>query len=174
MVSLKNNQAGLSLLGTLLAAFLLASTAAAVSQLVARTQRASLTTRELFTATLVAREGIELVRAHRDTNWFLKISDNRVWTQGLCDGPEFTLDPATVRHLNPVGDKDTSALFVASNGAWTHEAGPQTTPYQRVLKVDCSDKDKSILITSTVTWRGSDHRDHEWQVSERLYDWYRS
>lgn len=173
MVLSTNNQNGLSILGTLLATFLLASTVAAVSQLVARTQRVSLTSREVFTATTVAREGIELIRAYRDTNWFLKVSDNRAWTQGLCDGSEFTLDPGTVRHLNPVGDKDKSALYITPSGDWTHEATTKTTPYKRVLKIDCSDKDKSVLITSTVTWRGGDRQNHEWQVSERLYDWYR-
>lgn len=171
MASLNNNR-GLSLLGTLLAAFLLATTALSVSQLMAKTQRASLTSRELLLATALGREGIELVRALRDTNWFLQRSAQRHWTQGLCDADEFTLDAPAVRALSGVGDKDRSQLFLADNGEWVHAEGSHPTAYQRLLSVDCGEKDTSILVTSRVTWRGADHQDHEWQVRQRLYDWY--
>ncbi|MEK7556590.1 MAG: hypothetical protein AAB538_01300 [Patescibacteria group bacterium] len=177
----QSTQLGLSLLGTLLAAFLLATTAVVVSRLVARTERATQTSREFIVATAVGREGLELVRAVRDTNWFLKRSDNRHWTKGLCSNDdtgeqfsetrEFTLDADTVRRLESVGDSDKSALHIASNAEWVHDITPRATPYQRLLSVDCRDKDVSILVTAKVNWRGGDRQEHEWTVSERLYDW---
>lgn len=173
-------QAGLSLLGTLLAAFLLATTAVAVSHLVARTQRASASSRERIIATAIGREGLELVRAVRDTNWFLQPSDARPWTFGLCsdmngneffEKREFTLDAKTVRQLDPVGDGESAQLYVAGNGEWIHESTSHATPYQRLLSVDCSDKDVSMLVSAQVTWPGRDGNDRQWTVRERLYDW---
>ncbi len=172
MASWKTKTYGLSLLGTLLAAFLLTSTAVAMSQLAVRTERSTQTNRELQTATALGREGVELVRALRDTNWFLGRDDGRHWTEGLCDTTEFTLDPATVRRLDPVGDKEKSPLYIADNGEWVHEETGQPTAYERLLSVDCGEKDTSILVTAAVSWRGADRGNHQWVVSERLYDWF--
>lgn len=171
MASWKTNNRGLSLLGTLLSAFLLGSAVVAVSQLVVRTERSTQTSRELLAATALGREGIELVRALRDTNWFLRPSDGRHWTQGLCDKTEFTLDARAVRQFDPAGDKESAPLSRADNGEWVHQSTGQPTPYQRVLSVDCGEKDTSILITARVAWQGADRKDHEWVISEKLYDW---
>lgn len=171
MASWKTNNPGLSLLGTLLAVFLLGSVAIAVSQLVVRTERSTQTSREVLTATVLGREGIELARALRDTNWFLRESDGRHWTQGLCDSTEFTLDPLTVRRLNPVGGKDKAPLFIAGNGEWVHEPTSQPTAFQRLLSVDCGEKDISFLVTAKVNWQGADQKNHEWVLREKLYDW---
>jgi hypothetical protein len=181
-VSRLGRQAGLSLLGTLLAAFLLATTAAAVSQLIARSERASQSSRARLVATTVGREGLELVRAMRDTNWFLRQTNaSHHWLEGICVDSgtgeqisglrEFTLDSASVRNLNPVGDHEHAALAIQGNDEWTHETTGRATLYQRKLSVDCSDQDVSILVTATVTWPGANRQEQTWTVSERLYDW---
>lgn len=166
-----SNNRGLSLLGTLLAAFLLTATAVATSQLVARTQRASGSSREALTAIMLAREGLELVRALRDTNWFLSLSDNRQWTQGLCDQEEFTLDARAVRNLDGSGDSEKAQLYIADNGEWTHEESEKATAFRRSLSIDCSDQGISLLVTSRVTWPSGGKGERTWIVSERLYDW---
>lgn len=177
-----NSPAGLSLLGTLVAAFLLATTATAVSQLVARSERASQESRARFVATTIAREGLELVRALRDTNWFLGQTDsNHNWLEGLCSDSgtgeeflgvrEFTVDSAGVRSLDPVGDHEQAALFIQNNDEWTHVPSARPTFYQRQLAMDCSDQEVSVLVTATVTWQGRRGSEQIWTVSERLYDW---
>lgn len=169
MASLNNK--GLSLIGTLLAVFILATTAVASSQLIARTQRASRESKEALVATMLAREGLELVRALRDTNWFLGRSDNRQWTVGLCEREEFTIDASIVRNLNDVGDFEENQLYIANNGEWVHEETDTKTPFRRSIQLDCSDQDVSLLVTSRVTWREGNESKRTWTVSERFYDW---
>lgn len=176
-----NKQSGLSLLGTLIAVIVLAVVIIAASRLTARTQQAGRISRESFAAATVAREGLELVRAMRDTNWFLKRSDGRHWTHGLCSNPatgevaserQFTLDPVTVRRLDPVGDIENALLTISDHGEWTHDPTGQPTMFSRVLSVDCQDLDVGIIVTSTVTWTSSTNQARELILRERLYDWF--
>lgn len=169
MAWLNHNQ-GLSLLGTLIAVFVLSTVALAGSQLVVRTGQSVRLSRESFTATLLGREGLELVRALRDTNWFLRRSDSRRWTQGLCAG-DFTLDPDMVRRLTGMGDLAAAQLYIAHNGEWLHTVTDHPTPYQRLLTVNCSQSDTTVLVTAKITWQGADGRSHAWNISEQLYDW---
>lgn len=175
-----NKQAGLSLLGTLVAVIVLATVVVVASRLTARTQQAGRLSREDFAAATIAREGLELVRAVRDTNWFLARSDNRHWTHGLCTNPDtgeifaerqFTLDAATVRRLDPVGDSQASLLSIADNGEWTHHTAGTPTPYKRVLTVDCRDRDVGLIVTSTVSWLSNAGVERTLTLRERLYDW---
>lgn len=172
---------GLSLIGTLVAVVILALVVVVASRLTARTQQAARLSRENFAAATAAREGLELVRAMRDTNWFLQRSDNRHWTHGLCTNPDtgetfderqFTLDARTVRRLNPVGDSETSLLTIGSSGEWTHHAEGKPTPYHRVLAVDCRDRDVSIVVTARVSWPSNAGLERTLILSERLYDWF--
>lgn len=175
-----NQQAGLSLVGTLVAITVLALVIIVSSRLTARTQQASRISRESFIAATAAREGLELVRAMRDTNWFLERSDQRHWTHGLCTNPDtgeifeerqFTLDPMTVRRLDPVGDSEQSLLYIAESNEWTHAVTGQPTPFHRVLTVDCRDRDVGLIVTAAVTWTSSTGQDRTLTLSERLYDW---
>lgn len=165
------NNKGLSLVGTLLAAFLLVTVGLAASQLAARSGRASASSREGLVASALAREGLELTRVLRDTNWFLRASDHRHWSQGLCEGEQFTIDAKAVRELDGVGDFENDKLFIANNGEWVHEATGRETPFRRRLHVDCRDKDVSFLVTAAVTWHEATAQERTWTISERLYDW---
>lgn len=176
-----NKQAGLSLLGTLVAVIVLALAVVIGSRLTARTQQAGRLSRESAIAATAAREGLELVRAVRDTNWFLQRSDNRHWTHGLCTNPntgetfderQFTLDAKTVRRLEPVGDSQSSLLTVENNHEWTHSSSGQPTPYRRVLTVDCRDRDVGLIVSAAVTWVSNSGQERTLTLSERLYDWY--
>lgn len=171
---------GFSLIGVVMAVVLLTAAVVVVTRLMAQTSTIGRTSRDIFIAANLGREGLELVRAVRDTNWFLEPSDGRHWTHGLCSnsatGDEFTatrtftLDAASVRDLDPVGNDAQSELYITNNGEWTHAVTENPTPYQRVISVDCSDKDVSIAVESIIAWTGR-NGERSWFVKESLYDW---
>ena len=177
---LVDQNSGFSLLGVVLAVVLMTSAIIVVTRLMAQSSVIGSTSRDIFIAANLGREGLELVRAVRDTNWFLEPSDGRHWTHGLCSdavsGNEFTetrfftLDSAAVRDLDPVGSDAESELYVSSNGEWGHAVNGHPTPYQRVISVDCRNKDIYIEVESIIAWAGR-NGDRSWSVKERLYDW---
>jgi Tfp pilus assembly protein PilV len=200
----KKSGAGFTLVGVLVALLLLVGGAVAIGQLIVRTERAAAIARERFVATHLAREGVELVRAIRDTNW---LTPGQSWTKNICTpgGEEsfsgqhsFLIDPSSVRDLMKGGPELSEAnsshpnegqLFVIpftatrSRGEWTHRLGQQqeSTPFRRVITVDCSQKDDNLTdpahpqggridLTSQVFWEDRG-QPRSLAVTEHLYNW---
>lgn len=182
------SQRGLSLLDVLLASTIIAVGTIATARLMAQSQHFSLSGRDTFIASNLTREGLELVRAVRDTNWFLARGDGRHWTTGLCDPGsdssftgqrEFTLDATQARRLEPVGDIAHADLFLTDAGEWTHRPTSQKTRFRRRVSVDCQFKNgnpnhakntESITVTATVAWQ-QDEKDRSLVIKEILYNW---
>lgn len=181
-------QSGLSLIGVLVAVLLLSSGSLAIAQLMARTENTVGISQEKFVASNVAREGLELVQAARDNNWF---TGDALWTEGICDTASsaaypLTIEPATAApggiavtpNVRP-GAAET-ALYVLPDGRWTHAASPtaQKSPYSRSITVDCrrqynlpnNPEPAAIVVTATVTWQ-SRGRAQSVAVVETLYNW---
>lgn len=190
-------QAGLTLIGVLVAAFILVSGSLAIAQLVARTQHTAGLALEKFIAASLAREGLELVQSQRDTNWFThdaattgdcatNVAPDRrdeCWVENLCGSDGRSTD---ANHQIAI-DRDQSAgitiihqpttqqqrLFVGTDTLWSHVAAGQGTGYQRVVSLDCSTAQStppSLLVTSRVQWQ-SREQDRDVVVRERLYNW---
>lgn len=195
----RSPQAGVTLIGVLVAALILVSGALAIVQLVSRTQHTAGLALEKFVATSLARESLELVQNQRDTNWFSHDAattgdcatavapDGRdeCWLERLCgeDGRDATAD-----HQIAI-DRDPSAgitvihqpttkqqrLFIGSNNLWSHVPSTQATAYQRLVSLNCSQAAQIppvVEVTSQVAW-SSRESDHTVVVKERLYNWYK-
>ncbi len=176
-----NNQ-GFTLIEVLVATFIIATVVVAVSRLLGSAENITGIGRETFVATSAAREGLELVRAMRDTNWFTN-SDRTFWLDhGICrsgtatyndTSRQFIIDPATVRNNNDV-ESGSGKLFINPlNQEWTHDSSDRPTPYTRIMSVDCSQAESEVAkvtITSRVTWR-SRGQDREATIKEDLYNW---
>src|SRR5688572_8908250 len=74
---------GMTLIGVLVATLILTSGALAVVGLMAQTEKNSGLSQEKFVAANLAREGLELVQAYRDHNWF--VTPAVPWALGICD-----------------------------------------------------------------------------------------
>lgn len=196
----RNPQAGLSLIGVLVASFILVSGTLAIAQLVARTEHITGLAAEKFVAASLAREGLELVQNQRDTNWFshraqasgecaaTTTPDGRdeCWVVNLCgeDGQVNTND-----HVIAI-DRDASAgiavihdptasqqqLFIGPNNIWSHIANGEPTRYRRIVSLDCSGTQATppvVEVTSRVTWDSREFA-RDVLVRERLYNWHRT
>ena len=177
---------GITLVGVLVAAFIVATGVVAVSRLTARAQQFTGVGREITQASSLSREGLELVRAVRDSNWF-KQNDRTHWLDsGICaaTGQDFSennrqliIDAEMVRQIysgnHQLGPGEAALYLQPSSHAWTHDASGQKTPYKRTISIDCSSKNnepKLITVTSQVTW-SSRGQDRQVTLSEKLYNW---
>lgn len=169
---LTNNNKGFTLIEVLVALFILVTITFAVIHLITRSQQVAGLAQENFVAVNIAREGLELVRATRDTQWF-QDPDRANWIPDTMCGGNFTLDAVTVRSHATVFSSGDGALYIADNGEWTHALTNTPTPYKRTLAVDCSNKDGDpsyVTVSATVTWvsRG---QARNVVLKEKLYNW---
>lgn len=175
---------GFSLVGLLIAAFIIVMVVMASSRLFGSAQKAATISREKFIALNVAREGLELVHAMRDNNWFTN-TDRSFWLDhGLCvdnaDNHQIFIEPKTVRNNDTATNDGSSNLYINHDTKqWTHEsANGEQTPYSRQISIDCSTKDgvpadnkpAFVTVTSTVTWQSA-NQDKSVVLKEQLYNW---
>lgn len=181
-----NREKGLSLIGVVLSLMILVTVALLAGRAAVQNRRVSALSRDKFIAANLAREGLELIRAQRDTNQ-MDGDNNTSWVFSICDDTipdteqSFTVSSVSGPDIFFSADASQPQLFL-NNGFYTHEDNPDSTPtpYKRIITVDCSYVDKAeadlnnkpvyITVTSEVTW---DYRGEEQDVTliTRLYDW---
>ncbi|MEX2054845.1 MAG: hypothetical protein WD972_01560, partial [Candidatus Andersenbacteria bacterium] len=179
---------GMTLIGVLVATLILTSGALAVAGLMAQTEKNSGLSQEKFVAANLAREGLELVQAYRDHNWFA--TPAVPWALGICDERSrqdyrFTIEPDAGSSygilIEPVttSRSEESSLYVTADNEWTHQSGgAEKTAYKRDMVVDCnrqnnpaiSDDPAYIVVTAEVSWE-SRGRNRTVKVYERLFNW---
>lgn len=191
MYSKRTTERGLTLLGVLVATFILVSATLAIMGLMSRTEKIIGGSLEKFVAVNLAREGLELVQAQRDSNWLSPTPlDFPAWTNMLCvdDYPahRIAIDYDASAGIQVVHDPTTQQIQLrreTNNGRWTHaQTGTVTTPYSREVIINCNKREitvneaqngepANIIVTSRVTWqRGG--KNQEVSVAGNLYDWY--
>lgn len=185
-----NKQIGLSIIGVVVALFILSLGGLAVGRLVVQTQSVSSLSANQFIAVNLAREPLELAYALRDTGWFaVELEGEDFWAEELCpnssSGEEaFTLEPNEFDGLaivhNPTAEQQEIWLD-PETGEYSHQRGSDFTKtvFTRSLTVDCSqsvgeltEADPAVLtVTSTVEWQEKGEAKNI-VLTSRLYDWY--
>lgn len=140
---------GFTLLGVLIGALFIVLVSSGLLLAAQRTGRVSTTTKERLTSTLLAREGIELVRALRDNNWLAAprcpaVGACTIFWRGPASGPgalcngTFRID-ADALELFPVsaGSEDTR---LALDGAVYHHGSGTPTKFRRWVIVESSEQ----------------------------------
>lgn len=134
-----------------------------VASLVTMNIQAQTVNRNRLIASMLAQEGLELVRNIRDTNWL----DGSAWHDSLIG--TFTIDyDGTIDDLvNDISDPG-ARLNIDASGFYTHAAG-DTTPFRRLISVTDIDME-SFAASSTVQW--TDNKGTHSYVAETLfYNW---
>lgn len=165
---------GLSIIGLLVAIWILLTAALGLSRVLVVREKTVDISRQRLVAATVAREGLELMRAVRDTNWF----NSRPWTSDLCDpaappfSASFILDATMVNNGTPPVTPVSLAqeeLFINAQGEWLHDSssGNRPTGFRRLLTVQCASATPLVLqLTSRVAYGTSTV-----EVKEELYNW---
>jgi Tfp pilus assembly protein PilV len=192
--------AGLTLIGVMVATLIFALVLIATFNLMARTTRESGRSREIFTATNLAREGLELVQQVRDTNMLRcpkgtvdpKCTPDFKWTDNFYGVVKLCADDSANRRLfvdridtdviasgvlvQELSSSASASLFL-NGDRYQHAPTATSTPYSRRIEIDCTNHnqqaigDEHIIVTSIVTW-SSRNDDHEVRLSNQLYHWY--
>lgn len=169
----RNNQKGFTLIEVLVALSILIFVALGVFQLVIRSKQLADIGREQFVATNIAREGLELVRTLRDTNWFSDDDRSNWISDSMCGS--FTYDVDRLYAGDDIGGADQAPIFIQGDGRFSHESLTSSvqTPYSRVLEVDCSQREgvpAYVTVSSQVSWANRG-QPREVILKEKLYNW---
>ena len=168
-----------------MAIFVLTTGALIVARSVSLTRHNVGISREEFEATNLAREGLELIYALRDSERG-ELQAAGDYSKGpwekICENAEYTIEPPSGGDgLPAIGNVSDKVLKRNSEGVWQHYDGEET-PYSRVIKVDCVNagvgdadynpflKQYYVDVTSEVSWRSRD-MDRIVDVKTRLFDW---
>jgi type II secretory pathway pseudopilin PulG len=167
-----NGSKGLSLLGLIIAVAMLSSALVIMSHTFIGRNRLVNRSRESLIATNLAREGLELVRAWRDTEWIN--STGTSWADPLCAGDLiFALDARTSRESFSKLPAAEAEIFIASDGEWTHDPAGEVTDYRRRLAVDCSEiasDPARLTVSAEVTWL-QEGTERTLVLRDQLFNW---
>jgi len=116
-------------------------------------------------ASMLAQEGLELVRQVRDSNW---IGSSTV--VGFSSGipATSTIDIGGFKSSGLDFDDSAANLYIDNNGFYSH-SGATSTPFKRLLTVS-STSPEYINIKSTVRW-SRNGKIYDYVAETLLYDW---
>lgn len=124
-----------------------------------------------LTAAYLAKEGIEIVRNIRDTNW-LEGSSNP-WDEDLTGcGGECGADYLTPTNLDPdLNYYDPDEFLKITNGFYKYSDTGTTTNFKRKITITGGGIEP-LEVTVKVTWQEKDETKGPIKVMENLYNWY--
>lgn len=156
--------AGFTLVETLVSLVILSVALIPIINLSGGTSRASSNIQDNLIASGLAQEGIEVVRAIRDTNWF----NSRAFDSGLSDGVyQAEWDSTTLLSL---GDNPVLKL---DNGLYNYSTGTPSK-FKRAItitKIEQGGIGNELKVTSTVTWFEQGGIDRSISAELHLFNW---
>ncbi|MAF13472.1 MAG: hypothetical protein CMI53_01090 [Parcubacteria group bacterium] len=188
MKNLKESQSGQSLLEVVIALTILVMALSAVLALTTSNIVGQKESEFQIVANNLAREGIEVVRSIRDSNWLAGVA----WDEGLTDATKnvATAEFDIVTNTWSLNfDFTDDLLYISSGlsrGLYSHDGSGQPSEFRRILTLDdiclddgetievsppCSTGQKiGVKVTSEVSWleRG---RDRQVTLESFLYAW---
>src|SRR5258708_4501026 len=160
------NQSGFTLVETLVALVILTMALIPIFTLSTGTTRIGATIQDDLIAAGLAQEGIEVVRAMRDTNWF----NSRAFDSGLGSGVIGQEDSYRVQW-------DSSSLLALSgnpslklNGGVYTYIGGSDTKFSRKVKITKINA-VELRVISEVSWLTPTNPSKTIAAEEHLFDW---
>ncbi len=159
----KNNKKGFTLIEVIIAIFIIIIGITGAVNLISHNISSIIVSRSQVIAVNLAQEGLEIVRAIRDTNW-LEDADWNVGLDTCSAGCRIQYNSIGLLTLdsNPV-------LNIDSNGLYLYDITKPETLFRRKITITTISATE-IKVVSEVTWseRG---RSFVISAEERLYDW---
>lgn len=155
-----NNSAGFTLIEALVALVLLSLALTPALYVTNFMVGAAAIIRDDTTAANLTQEGIEVIRAIRDTNWF----NGRPYDNGLGTGTwrvEYNSDALLSLGSNPP--------LKIGNGIYNYTVGTDTT-FHRTIAISKTSA-MEIKVVSTVTWTAKGNNPKSISAEDHLFDW---
>lgn len=173
---------GFTLVETLVAITVVVTAMVGPLYAVQQSLNASRTAREQLIASSLAQEGVEYVRAIRDSNYlyFLRTGGARSWLAGLdgtggsvnCITATCVIDPTQDMQNAVTRTSTPSPLYLSSTNLYTQVAVvPTPTKYTRtVLLTPVSGSVTEMTVTVVVSWT-TKNQTRNVTITERLHNW---
>lgn len=163
---------GFTLIELMIAIVLMSTGMMAIYALIPHGIKTSITNIDKYTATQLAREGIEIIRNIRDTNWIEQMSSQvAVWDEGLTGcvaGCEVDYITPTVQ--DPILSVYGSGRYfkIDSNGFYNYTVGSDTKFKRKITITPVAPAGEALQVIVIVNW-STEYADSV--LEETLYDW---
>jgi len=168
MNSSKNKKFGFSILEVTIAIGIISIAMLGVISLVAQNMQVQNLNKGYIVASMLAQEGLELVRNIRDKNW---LTPGNTWYEGISDQSNsyvFTIDYTGTINTTVTGiDNPQAQLSLDAYNYYVHVGGT-AAPFFRLIKVDY--KVTYLIVTSTVQWQDRGNT-YKYEAETLLYEW---
>ncbi len=170
---LKNNK-GFSIMEMIVVLAIFSLGLLGIASLMLQTMQAEATNAGYLRASMLAQEGIELVRGYRDDNWLNESATD--WDDNFgdidTDGDyiiDYTTDPTSIND-NPDSISDSATILLKdAAGYYQYNTGTPTI-FRRLITVVRCLSDDCYNIESKVNWSASG-KHHSYVAKTRLYNW---
>jgi hypothetical protein len=180
---LQTKESGQGLLETIFAIGVLLMASVAILTIAITSSTSQRESEVSIVANNLSKEGLEVVRHIRDSNWLA----GKSWNDGIALGEVIVSKNSTSGQWELLSDYETDQLFIDENNFITHEVGPKPAIYQRNLTIravclptngieeisnQCSSDQQyiGVEVASRVSWR-ENGRARFVILYEILYDW---
>ncbi len=174
---------GFSLIEAITAVFIVSMALVSVLAVAQTTVRAQTINKYAIISSMLAQEGLELVRNVRDTNWrnswnwktgdgthtntdIVQSSGNNTYTIYINPSTNSIVINSTPNSINDAGTE----LYQDANGYYVHAATVNLTPFRRLIQVN--DQGDYLEVTCIVQAQGSGNDTYTYKASTLLYDWW--
>lgn len=169
---------GFSLLEVIVATGIITMGLLGILSLVMQNMQAQTVNRDYLIASMLAQEGIELVRNIRDTNWLETGMD---WHDGIVGDGSYIIDyidgaddVIDIGSEDDITDTPDVRLYfdgtAGPDGYYSHDNTGRITPFFRIMRVVEHLSDGYIELQSVVQWRDKNIL-HSYVAYTTLYDW---
>lgn len=185
-IEILKNKNGFSLLEIITVLGIISVGLLGISTLVIQSMQAKNVNQNYLVASMLAQEGIELVRNIRDENWLV---DRSSWKYGdapagdfdIVQDKKYVIDygngiPAVIKdqggaNVNDITDPG-ARLYLNSSGFYTHNStNASSTPFSRLVTV-VDNNSPSDVVTITVEVRWDDRgKMQNYKAETMLYNW---
>lgn len=173
------NQKGFSILEVMLAFGVITIGLLGVLSLALQNAQVQSISKNYLVASMLAQEGLELVRNVRDTN-FIRADQGYDWEygQGANSATDIVQDGSYAIDYNLAVDNipddftnDRTRLYL-NGGRYTHQAGAgsSNTPYRRLILV--TDYNPNYVEVQTIVSWTERGRTHNYEAVTNLYNWW--
>lgn len=160
-----NSQKGFTLLEVIASIFIITIGIVGILSLITMSISGALISKSKLIASNLNREGIEVVRNIRDSNWIEQRTDSDVlWNQGLSPG-EYRVEYDSQELLSLSGNP---ALKLSSNGRYQYDNGSDSMFHRKISIENISSGEIKVICEVTWSQRG---RSLNVLAEQRLYNW---
>lgn len=163
---MKLDNKGLSIMEVVVALGVIIVGMLGIISLLAQNIKISTINKNKLLASMLAQEGLELVRNKRDANWV----NGNLWNDGLVDADEtFTIDYKMNIDRTANSINDSGAILKNNAGFYEHTAGSNTV-FRRLITFTPDPGGAFAEVKCEIKWTfGSNTNTYE--ASTLLYDW---